>query len=395
MGHQEVRARQALLDNRLSEAARLEAQVGAKERRAAELADEAASFAVEIETARTQLHGLSAAIAEVQKQIDPAEADVDALEQERTALIEAEVKARARLSALERAHTQAAVEVQRARNELGRLQAQIEAEEGLGVKGFGLEDDDVKRLLDEMAVPVQLSLGVPNQPEPADKQTPAASPELLKRRVDSLRGQIRHLGAVNPNAVSDYEETLKRFTFLTTQSEDLEKAVRSLKTIIGELDELMRARFETTFEAVGREFRRHFITLFGGGSARLKLTDPDDLAETGVEIVAQPPGKRLQNLALLSGGERALTATALLFAILTVNPTPFCVLDEVDAALDDANIGRFCDALRSLAQRTQFLVITHNKGTMEIASSLYGISMGADGSSTVLSVKLEDIPASV
>ena len=154
----------------------------------------------------------------------------------------------------------------------------------------------------------------------------------------------------------------------------------------------MHARFAATFEAVGREFRRHFTTLFGGGTARLTLTDPDDFAETGVEIVAQPPGKRLQSLALLSGGERALTATALLFAILTVNPTPFCVLDEVDAALDDANVGRFTEALRVIAERTQFIVITHNKGTMEMASSLYGVSMSADGASQVLSLKLEDIP---
>ena len=157
----------------------------------------------------------------------------------------------------------------------------------------------------------------------------------------------------------------------------------------------MRARFETTFEAVSREFRRYFSTLFGGGSARLALTDPDDLSETGVEIVAQPPGKRLQSLALLSGGERALTATALLFAILTVNPTPFCVLDEVDAALDDANVGRFCEALRTLAERTQFLIITHNKGTMEMGHALYGISMAQDGTSQVLSLKLEEATAAL
>lgn len=392
LSEQELAAHQTLLSNRRGEAERLAAQIAAKERRAAELAEQANAIAASIEEMRTGLHAVSEAIAALQQRLVPAEIEVDTLERDRAALIESDVRARTRFSALERARSQAVIEVQRARNELGKLQAQIEAEEGLGVKGYGLEEEEIKRLLDELAVPVQLSLGMPDT-RPAEQQTPAASPELLKRRVDGLRGQLRHLGLVNPNAVAEYEEALQRYAFLASQSEDLEKAVRSLRSVIAELDELMRTRFETTFEAVGREFRRYFTTLFGGGSARLTLTDPDDLAETGIEIVAQPPGKRLQSLALLSGGERALTATALLFAILTVNPTPFCVLDEVDAALDDANVTRFCDALRGLAQRTQFIVITYNKGTMEIASSLYGVSMAADSTSQVISLKLEDIPS--
>jgi chromosome segregation protein len=390
LGEQEVKSSASVLASQRQSVERMAAQIATKTQRANELAKEIEQVRLDIEEARRVARQVSAAIASLQERITPAETEIEGMEKQRTALLESETRARASVATLERARSQAAIDVQRARSELGKLQSQIEAEEGLTVQGFGLDEDEVSRLLEEMAVPVQLSL---TPTSAGDAPSPVAAPEFLKRRVDSLRGQLRHLGAVNPNAVAEYEETLKRYTFLATQSEDLDKAVKSLKTVIGELDDLMRKRFEITFDAVAREFRRYFTTLFGGGTARLSLTDPDDLAETGIEIVAQPPGKRLQNLALLSGGERALTATALLFAIITVNPTPFCVLDEVDAALDDANVGRFTQALRTLAQHTQFIVITHNKGTMEIASSLYGVSMAADSTSQVLSLKLEDIPA--
>lgn len=393
LGEQNLRTQQTLLDNRRQDIERLAAQIAAKQQRAGELKIEAEAIAGQIANTQVEASRLSAEITALQEQIRPAEADIAGLEKERAQLLTAEAEERTGHSALERSHSQAAIEVQRARSELSKLQAQIEAEEGLGLKGYGLDEDDVKRMLQELAVPVQLSLAVGDGHAQADAHILTANPETLKRRIDSMRGQLRHLGPVNPNAIVEYEETLKRYTFLTSQSDDLEQAVKSLKTVIGELDDLMRNRFETTFEAVGREFRRYFTTLFGGGTAKLSLTDPDDLAQTGVDIVAQPPGKRLQSLALLSGGERALTATALLFAILTVHPTPFCVLDEVDAALDDANVGRFCDALRQLARRTQFIVITHNKGTMEMASSLYGISMGGDSTSKVLSLRLEEVAA--
>jgi chromosome segregation protein len=218
-------------------------------------------------------------------------------------------------------------------------------------------------------------------------------PEQVKRQVDRLRGQIRALGAINPNAVTEYEETQQRYTFLSTQSDDLHQAGKSLRAVVAELDGVMRKRFTETFRAVAEEFKRYFSLLFSGGTARLILTDPDDPQMTGIDIVAQPPGKRMQSLALLSGGERALTATALLFAILTVNPTPFCVLDEVDAALDEANVERFRQALVVLAERTQFIIITHNRGTMESARALYGVSMSDDGASRVISLKLEEARA--
>jgi chromosome segregation protein len=160
---------------------------------------------------------------------------------------------------------------------------------------------------------------------------------------------------------------------------------------VNDLDDLMEAAFQETFDAVAGRFSEMFTALFGGGTARLELIEPDDLLHTGIEIVARPPGKRAQRLALLSGGERALTAAALLFSLLHVSPTPFCVFDEVDAMLDEANVGRFRTQLERLAQQTQFIVITHNRNTVESADTVYGISMGSDAVSQVVSLKLEDI----
>ena len=156
---------------------------------------------------------------------------------------------------------------------------------------------------------------------------------------------------------------------------------------------MISEQFQTTFRALEVAFEARFEQLFGGGFARLSLTDPSDLGATGVEIVARPPGKKAQALAMLSGGERALTAVALLFAMLEVRPVPFCVLDEVDAALDEANIGRFADALRSLAHQTQFIVITHNRGTIEAADALYGVTVGDDSVSRVISLRLDEAKA--
>ncbi|MEW5720114.1 MAG: chromosome segregation protein SMC, partial [Chloroflexota bacterium] len=159
---------------------------------------------------------------------------------------------------------------------------------------------------------------------------------------------------------------------------------------VAELDQIMREKFQETFKAVNVEFTKFFTILFNGGTARLELTNPEDITQTGIDVVARPPGKRSAHLAMLSGGERALTATALLFAILKVSPTPFCVLDEVDAALDEANVARFRDALRTLTAGTQFIVITHNRTTMESADAVYGITISEDGVSQAISLRLEN-----
>ena len=222
---------------------------------------------------------------------------------------------------------------------------------------------------------------------------PPSAPPPAPGRLAQLRRRYHELGAANPYAVDEYAELKTRLETLETQGGDLRSAIARTRELIGELDTMIADQFRTTFEALETAFERRFEQLFGGGFARLSLTDPTDLGSTGVEIVARPPGKKAQALAMLSGGERALTAVALLFAMLEVRPVPFCVLDEVDAALDEANIDRFADALRSLAHQTQFIVITHNRGTIEAADALYGVTVGDDSVSRVISLRLEEAQA--
>jgi chromosome segregation protein len=198
------------------------------------------------------------------------------------------------------------------------------------------------------------------------------------------------MGAVNPEAQREYVEVKDRVEFLTSQVDDLRKAESQLQEVIAELDLLMEREFRKTFDAVAGAFRDTFTLLFGGGSARLRLTDPDDMTMTGIDIEARLPGRREQGLAMLSGGERSLTACALIFSLLRVSPTPFCVLDEVDAMLDEANVQRFREMLKELSERTQFLVITHNRETVQAAEVVYGVTMGRDSASTVISLRLDE-----
>ena len=217
--------------------------------------------------------------------------------------------------------------------------------------------------------------------------------ELANRgKVDSLKRELTLLGPVNPNSIVEYTEVFERHTFLSTQRNDLLEAKRTLDEAMSEMDTEMITRFSTTFNAVQGRFREVFKVMFGGGDADLILTNPSNLLETGVDIVARPPGKKLQNLSLLSGGERALTAIALLFSIIEVRPVPFCILDEVEAALDEANVLRYSKYLKKFSEKTQFIVITHRKGTMEGADVLYGITMQESGVSKLISVKLSEVP---
>lgn len=183
----------------------------------------------------------------------------------------------------------------------------------------------------------------------------------MRARIEELRRQIPRLGTIDAEAPEDFREFKERHEFLTTQLADLTDSSDQLRTAIADLNGEIRTRFTATFHTVNTKFAEYFAAFFGGGVASLSLTDPHNLADAGVEIEAQPPGKRIKSLSLLSGGERSLTAVALLFALLAANPAPFCVLDEVDAALDEANVGRFTTALRQLAEKTQFLVVTHNR----------------------------------
>ncbi len=212
-------------------------------------------------------------------------------------------------------------------------------------------------------------------------------------RLAAIRRRYHELGAANPFAVDEYATVRARLDELETQQNDLREAIERTRELIVELNTMIAEQFRTTFQALEAAFDARFQQLFGGGYAHLVLTDPTDLPSTGIEIVARPPGKKQQALAMLSGGERALTAVALLFAMLEVRPVPFCVLDEVDAALDEANVGRFTTALRELASGTQFIVITHNRGTIEAADALYGVTVGDDSVSRVISLRLDEAQA--
>lgn len=210
----------------------------------------------------------------------------------------------------------------------------------------------------------------------------------MKKQITQLKDEIRKLGSVNVNAIEDYKNLQERHAFLSGQYEDLKKAEAQLENIIRELDEGMRQQFSEKFRDIQREFDKAFKELFGGGKGTLELEEDVDILEAGIKIISQPPGKKLQNMMQLSGGEKALTAIALLFAIQNLKPSPFCLLDEIEAALDDSNVGRFAGYLQKLTKNTQFIIITHRRGTMNAADRLYGITMQEKGVSTLVSVDL-------
>jgi chromosome segregation protein len=206
--------------------------------------------------------------------------------------------------------------------------------------------------------------------------------------IAELREKIERMGPVNMMAIEQSKELEERHSFLSTQRNDLVESIAQTNEAINKIDETTHARFREAFTAINANFQETFSTLFGGGKAGITLLDENDPLESGIDIVAQPPGKRLQSVMLLSGGEKALTAIALMFGIFKFKPSPFCLLDEIDAPLDDANIGRFVEMLRSMMDRTQFIIITHNRKTMEIADRLYGVTMEEPGVSKLISIQL-------
>ena len=225
-------------------------------------------------------------------------------------------------------------------------------------------------------------------------EVPAATDEEsslaggLQEEVAELRGRLQRMGEVNLAAIGEFEELTERSRFLTAQREDLERSMALLQQTITKLNRICRLRFQQSFEEINREFQAIFPRLFDGGKASLALTDRNDYLETGVDIVAQPPGKKLQSVSLLSGGEKALTAVSLLFAIFMTRPSPFCFLDEVDAPLDDVNLERFIDVVKDMTRLSQFMLITHNKKTMLAADVLYGVTMEDPGVSKIVSVEM-------
>ncbi len=220
----------------------------------------------------------------------------------------------------------------------------------------------------------------------------AEEKQLLGEEVERLRERIRRLGEVNVGAIEEYEETHKRFEHIQSEKNDLERSIENLQNAIEHINKTSEERFVRAFEAIKDRFERLFPIIFGGGKAELSLVYPEgskEILDAGVDILAQPPGKKIVNIGLLSGGEKALTAVSLIFAIFMVKPSPFCVLDEVDAPLDDANIGKFNALLREMSVKSQFILITHNKKTMELNDTLYGVTMEEPGVSKMVSIEMQ------
>ncbi len=363
---------------------RLDGQIQAKKLQVRNLELEAGVIEERLERLARELETIRAEQARFAEDAAPDRDELHRLENHERAIQDEFAAAQEQLLAIDRRRLDLENELARAHERLESLRHEMERE-GLGPAPSG---DIVS--LDEL----ERMESARESEAPRVQGGAAIDVEATRARIEELRRQIRRLGAINEEAPEDYHELKERHEFLTTQLADLTDAADQLRTAIAELNEEIRTRFTITFEAVNRAFGEYFQAFFGGGHASLALTDPEHPAESGIEIEAQPPGKRIKSLSLLSGGERSLTAVALLFALLTANPAPFCVLDEVDAALDEANVGRFTGALKKLSERTQFIVVTHNRRTIEVADAIYGVSMGRDGVSKVLSLRLSDLPQS-
>ncbi len=346
---------QRVAHERAQRVANLSSEAAASEKRLGDLRRELER----VESERTRLRGV----------MEPIQTQVTALEEEARTLEKGLAGLRSTAMTADRAAATAQNEAVAARERMQRLADEMSAD---------LE------LLPPMpeGAPMQLRLGFEGQLTlPPVPQIPAD----LEERVRTLRAQLKRLGPPDSDAMAEFNTLSERHVFLTTQMGDLEKAANDLRTVIAELDNAMATRFDDIFAQVARLFSRNFSLLFGGGTAKLALME-----DGGLEVQARPPGKRQQPLSLLSGGERALTASALVFALLEVSRTPFCMLDEVDAALDEANVGRFRAAVERLATRTQVILVTHNRGTVEAAQALYGITMNGQGISQAISLRTRD-----
>ncbi len=334
-----------------------------------------------LDNEKTRLHenesGLHVQIEETRVLIEPAEKDLEMAEQEEARLQEAEFNAQKIFANSERSYGQVQLEQTRKQEALENLHQKITDDFGLVMFEYAAD----------VSGPVPLPLDGMVEELPVVTEL---APEI-EDQLNHHRAQIRRMGPINPEAKTEYEQEKERFEFMKTQVEDLRKAEVDLKQVVAELDDITIKEFSRTFDAVDKQFRETFVRLFGGGSARLALTDPENLVETGIEIEARLPGRREQGLSMLSGGERSLTAIALVFALLKVSPTPVCVMDEVDAMLDEANVGRFRDLLIDLSKETQFIIITHNRNTVQAADVIYGITMGRDSASQIISLRLDQV----
>ncbi len=368
-------SQQTALEGNRAALEQAEGQLAAKESRTTELAAEAEELEQDGTTLTSQIQDLSGRVDNLSGLIGPAEGELTDLERKQRGLEQDEAKGRRRLQDYESAYGESVLKRQRREDEMRNLQERMEA--------------DMEAVAMSTEWPTQLPLDI----DARLKSLPVVTevPRGLESKIKGLRKRLRQLGSVDAEAVTEYQEVLERHSFLVGQVEDLEKAGASLRKVISELDRLMEDKLSETFHGVAKEFEAYFTRLFNGGKGTLLLTDPEDPLASGVEILAQPPGRRRGSVAVLSGGERALTGVALTFAILSSCQTPFCLLDEVDSRLDEVNVGRFRQALEELSKNTQMIVITHNRATLEIADSIYGVSMGGDSASRVLSLRLEQV----
>lgn len=367
-----VHSQRALLESHHANLEQLTRQIGDKQAQQARLREELQLLANSAASAGAHFADLERASAEVRQNLDPARQELARLERERRDLERKRIESQQRLNEAELEYNRATIERERIRDEQAALAREMQADLG---------PIDLPGALSHQ---LRLDLGDDIVELPLVESLPAG----LSDEIRELKARLRRLGVVNPTAPQEYEQLLERQTFLQGQMADLRGAIAALHEVIHELDTVIEHDFTATVARVDEAFQESFRKLFGGGSARLLLNDPENAGLAGVEIIAHPPGKRAQSLALLSGGERALTAAALLFALLLANPVPFCFLDEVDAALDEANVGRFRDLLLEQARTTQFILITHNRNTIEAAATIYGVSMGEQGVSQCVSLKL-------
>ena len=370
------KSQQALLASQQAAQQQLARQIESKQARANSLAAEREILLKQQQALQAHSQEFSGQLEQFTSQIEATERQLAELLARQAQLEQTESHLRQRLQRSEAEHSRTSLEAARRQDELDNLQRQIQ--DDLGLVNLEMSEEQIGQ-------PV-----LPIRPLVSDLPVVEELPPGVEEDVIRLKVQVRRLGNINLDAPREYAELRERYDFLTGQMNDLEAAATDLKEIILKLDQAMEESFSGTFQQVAKEFQRYFKALFGGGEAQLLLTDPDNMIDTGVDIAARPPGKRLQSLALLSGGERSLTAQALIFALLKISPTPFVIFDEVDAMLDEANVGRFRDALTVLARDIQFILITHNRKTIEAAKTLYGISMGDDSVSQVYSLKIDE-----
>jgi chromosome segregation protein len=328
---------------------------------------------------KTSLDEIQEWIAVIEKdQIEPISAASEEAEKSVSAMQKLEAHSHQQVIIAERQYTQLDLELSRRQDQLDHLRERIEDDFGLVSFGEGQKYGE--------PTPLPFNNGLIE-----DLPRVAEMPERHEDEIKRLKNQMRRIGAINPEAQQEYIEVKERFEFLTQQVADLEKASKDLQEVIKTLDEMMEIDFLKTFKSVNQEFSNYFSRLFNGGEAKLVFSEEENPVEGGVDIEARLPGRRQQGLALLSGGERSLTAVALIFALLKVSPPPFCILDEVDAMLDESNVGRFVDVLRELSKNIQVVIITHNRNTVQAADVIYGVTMGRDSTSQMISLKLEDV----